>query len=157
MKYSFLSLILILFFAGNINAQGYVGGGKNPSKKIENLEKIKLIETLKLDGDNSVRFFARRDEHNRKLREISKQSEEVIEKMNKLLNDKPEKNSVELKKLSDESLKLDKQMSKERISYVSSLYDILTNEQVAKLIVFERNFKKEIRNFLIKEREKDSK
>jgi len=155
MKYTFLTFFILLFVSIGILAQD---GHKNSSfNRIENLERIKLMEALKMNEETSVRFFARRMEHKKKLRELDKQSDEILYKIKRTLQDKPDKNSSELKKLSEEYFKLQYQIPKERCNFYSSLGDILSEEQIARLLVFEKNFRDEIKNFIIKDRFKDRK
>ena len=44
------------------------------------------------------------------------------------------------------------QFDKGRVDFVNSLSDILSYEQIGKLIIFEKRFRNEVRKLLIKER-----
>jgi hypothetical protein len=156
MKYSFLTLFVILFIAVSVRAQDDAKM-QPPFKRIENLEKVKLIEALKLNEETSVRFFARRGDFKKKVRQYDKQSNEVLAKIRKLIDEKSDKNGNELKKLSDEYLKLQNQIPKEKASFMCSLSDILTSEQIARLLVFEKDFREELKNLVFKERSPDRK
>lgn len=156
MRYSLFCLFIFMLIPAYLSAQDD-HEGKRPFKKIEKLEQIKLIEALKMNEETSVRFFARQQENKKKIREYEKQTREVMEKIKKALDDKLDKNSSEYKKLTDEYLKLSVQIQKERMAFVNSLSDILSSEQIARLVLFEKNFRDEIRNLLFKERFKDKK
>ncbi len=154
----YLIVLLFMFFCTSVLVKAQDDNdGRRPFKKLDKLEQIKLIEALKMNEETSVRFFARQQEHKRKVRDYEHQSREIMNKLKKDLEDKPEKSSSELKKLTDEYLKLLVQIQKERMSFINSLSDILTTEQIARLLVFEKTFRDEIRNLLYKERFKDKK
>ena len=146
----FLLLPVISFAQDDIQEKG-------PHKKLEKLEQIKLMEALKMNEETSVRFFARQGENRRKMRDMEKQSREMLVKINKNLDDKSDKNNSELKKSIDEYLKITVQIQKERMNFINSLSDILSTEQIARLLVFEKNFRDEIRNIIFKEKFKDRK
>jgi hypothetical protein len=156
MRYSLIGFLILLLFPVFLSAQDD-GGERRPFKKLEKLEQIKLIEALKMNEETSVRFFARQQESKKKIREYDKQSRDCLLKMKKILDEKPDKNCSDLKKLSDEYMKLLVKMQKERMSFINSLSDILSTEQIARLILFEKNFREEIRNLLFNEKFRDKK
>ncbi len=57
---------LILLLACSIKAQDRRHHDSDAFKKVEELEKIKLIEALGLNEDTTLRFFARRSEYKAK-------------------------------------------------------------------------------------------
>ena len=125
--------------------------GHNPGmEKIEQLEKIKLIETLKMDEETTLRFFARRSEMMIKTDSLMKTGEEIINKMAMLVDDKTKDHTKELKTLINKFDEVQKSVQKLRSDFVKSLDDILTTEQIAKMIIFDRNFKDELRRVLIR-------
>ena len=117
------------------------------SKKFKELEKIKLIETLNLDEEVVVKFFARRNKLKNQINELHEERELSINLLEDLITKKESETAYSpiLKKISDNELKIIEIKSK----FISSLSSILTKEQIAKFIIFERNFKKDIKNLLI--------
>jgi len=117
-------------------------------EKLEQLEKIKLIESLDMDEDTSIRFFARRNESKREIQELEKKTDDIIFELEKSFNTE-DKNQVEKQKqLISEMLKNRESIELKRNQFINSLGDILSTEQIAKLIVFEKKFRDEIRNVL---------
>lgn len=121
--------------------------------KIERLEKIKLIEALELNEETTLRFFSRRAEHrktmhllqqdaNSKLKEVENaaQNESISEK--------------ELQNLLSEYLLKEQKIVNERNSFINSLNEILTYKQLCSLIVFEKKFKEELRDVILRERQR---
>lgn len=120
---------------------------KRFSKKFKELEKIKLIETLNLDEETTLRFFARRNSAKNKIESLLEDSklnykniEEEISQQNGLQN---------FDELLLNKHTIEKQIIEEREKFINSLNDILTKEQILKFVLFERKFKMDIRDLLI--------
>ena len=148
MKKNFSLLFILILIPVLVSAQG-MRDHKGPREKIEQLEKIKLIETLNMDEQTTLKFFARRNE-----------SRDRIDKLNDSLNvitddleakfSKGDQSGY--KELINKHLAIQKQIAAEHTQFINSLYDILTTEQVAKFIVFEKRFRDQIREFIFKGR-----
>ena len=147
-----IRLVFLAVFIFTISGYGQMRHfGHNPGmEKIEQLEKIKLIETLKMDEETTLRFFARRSEMMIKTDSLMKKGEEIINKMAMLVDDKTKDHTKELKTLINKFDEVQKSVQKIRSDFVKSLDDILTTEQIAKMIIFDRNFKDELRRVLIR-------
>jgi DNA-binding ferritin-like protein len=117
-------------------------------EKLEQLEKIKLIESLDMDEDTSIRFFARRNESKREIQELEKKIEDIIFELEKSFNTEDKNQDEKQKQLISEMLKNRESIELKRNQFINSLGDILSTEQIAKLIVFEKKFRDEIRNVL---------
>ena len=117
-------------------------------EKLEQLEKIKLIESLDMDEDTSVRFFARRNESKREIQELEKKTDDIIFELEKSFNSEDKYQDEKQKLLISEMLKNREAIEMRRNQFINSLDDILSTEQIAKLIVFEKRFREEIRNVL---------
>ena len=151
-KIVFLFLFSILFTAG-MNAQVMIfhGNGQGPLKKIEELERVKLIEALNMDEQTTLKFFARRNEYRQKQIKLFQNSNELLEKLDKEVNkDKPD--NPDIKKQIKEYLEIENKIADNREDFVKSLKDILTTEQIGKYLVFEKKFRNEIREVIFKER-----
>jgi Spy/CpxP family protein refolding chaperone len=118
--------------------------------KIEQLEKVKLIEALNLTEDQSIRFFARRNEHRKEIEKLEMRTEEILRDLENLTEDSNDRNVAEQKRLLNEFLDIRIQIENKRKQFILSLSDILSPEQVSKLVVFEKKFRDEIRKILMK-------
>ena|ERR1035437_93184 len=125
------------------------GRGPRPLEKIEQWEKAKLIEVLKMNEEKSVRFFARRNEHQNKMKEILDKRDQFMKDLNKELLDGTKQNDNVYREKLNNLLSFDSRLTKERESFLKSLNDILTPQQILKLSVFELNFRREIREKLL--------
>jgi hypothetical protein len=158
MKKYFL-IVIILFSAVSLVSAQHMGMGKKFEKdrqKIEELERVKLIEVLNMNEDVSVKFFARRKDYNDKLKDLNQQRDNKLNQIQKLLDEnKSDKNDPMYKKQIDEVISVEKAIMHAKMDFVYSLRDILSYQQVAKYMVFERNFRRELRDLILKERKRN--
>jgi len=124
----------------------------NPNEKIEELEKIKLIEILDADEETTVRFFSKRAEHREKMKQLMDLSDKQLDQLEEIVNNSNEPNDPNLKKIIDDHLNSMQKIEVEKKTFLTSLNDILTYEQIAKVMIFERKFRDEIRGILFRER-----
>lgn len=121
--------------------------------KIERLEQIKLIEALELNEESTLAFFARRSEHRKKMRQLQGESEEILNKLSNII-DAEGTNENDIINLYNDYLAVEKRIFDERHSFINSLDDILTHNQIGKLIIFEKRFKQELKEMIIHERKR---
>jgi hypothetical protein len=125
-------------------------------QKVDQLEKVKLIEYLNLNDDTNVKLLSRRKDFKAKNRSYYKAMDSLIAELESY-DGKNDKQNPAIKKCIEDYQRLELQIMKNRQEYINSLYEILTPEQVGKYIVFEKKFKKEIQDFIFKAREKNHK
>lgn len=145
-----LLLVLIsvpLFAQDNLEPPPPMRGGQN-RERLEQLEKLKLIEVMDLDEETTLKFFARRNEHRDNMRGLSDNRSEALKELQE--NVKDGGNSEEYERLISVILGYEDKIVAERKSFIGSLDDILTTEQIAKMMVFELEFKKKIREHLMR-------
>ncbi|NOX65243.1 MAG: hypothetical protein GXO85_05445 [Chlorobi bacterium] len=124
------------------NKWGMTGG------RISELEKIKLIEVLQMDEETTLKFFSRRNMHQLNQKKIMGKRDSLLKQLDKRIIDGDKK--IDYKKEIYKILDIEKELSNEREKFFKSLDDILSYEQMAKLLVFEKKFRSEIRKQLIK-------
>jgi hypothetical protein len=117
--------------------------------KIEELEKIKLIEILDLNDEVMIKFFNRRKDFIEKNSQLEEKKNKQIDNLRASIDNLDEQKG---KVMIDEILATDEEIVKNRREFVYSLKDLLNNKQIAKFIIFERNFKKELKELLLKKR-----
>jgi hypothetical protein len=123
--------------------------GPKPLEKIEQWEKAKLIDLLNLNEENSVRFFARRNEFQNKMKDILDQRDQLLNDLSRELKEGPKQNDNIYRDKLNNLLSFDSRLMKEKESFLRSLNDLLTPQQILKLSVFEIKFRKEIREKLM--------
>ena len=152
MKNVNLSLLILLMLSTTLFAQRGKWQDEEAREKFEQLEKIKLIETLEMDEETTLRFFARRSEHRKQQDEIQEKIRQKIDNLDVIFKSGRVATVDEIKSDVNEITNLQLQFDKGRVDFVNSLSDILSYEQIAKLIIFEKRFRNEVRKLLIKER-----
>lgn len=145
----FITLLAVIFLSSISFPQKMREKGMKNREKLEQLEKIKLIEALDLDEETSIRFFARRNDSKREIHELEKKSDNIISELETSFDTEDKNQDEKQKQLISEMLKTRESIELKRNQFINSLSDILTVEQTAKLIVFEKKFRDEIRNLLL--------
>lgn len=148
MKKSFIILFVIILLTSISFPQQMREKGMKHRDKLEQLEKIKLIEALDLDEETSIRFFARRNDSKKEIQELDKKADAIIFELEKSFNSDDKNQDEKQKQLISDMLKTRESIELKRNQFINSLNDILSTEQIAKLIVFEKKFREEIRNVL---------
>jgi Spy/CpxP family protein refolding chaperone len=126
--------------------------GGPPLERIERFKKMRMLEMLELNEEQSVRFIARYNEHENKRRDLMRQRDEVLDKIERLLRIKAD--AKEYEKLFTEVVEINRRMGEDRLNFFNSLSDLLTIEQRAKLLLFERRFENELREAMREARER---
>jgi hypothetical protein len=149
-----VSLVLFLFciYAILILPQRKFDRDGEMREKIAQLEKIKLIEVMNMDEETTLRFFSRRSEFQRQHEEMRGNLDKKISDLESTLKSAKMITDAELQSMIDEILNLHLALEKERGNFIRSLDDILTTDQIARYVVFERRFKDELRRLLFHER-----
>jgi len=148
MKNLFITLLTVILLTSISFPQQMKEKGMKNREKLEQLEKIKLIEALDLDEETSIRFFARRNDSKKEIQDLEMKAEDIISELEKSFNSENKNQSENQKQLISEMLKTRESIELKRNQFISSIYDILTVEQIGKLIVFEKKFRDEIRQVL---------
>lgn len=127
-------------------AQGMPGDrppDQRPFERIEHLKKIRLIEMLDLKEEESVRFFARHNEHELANRDLLKERGEALDRVERLVRNNAD--DKEFEKAFGDVMAVDDRIIAEKRKFFAGLSDILTPQQRGKLMLFERRFEKELR------------
>ena len=90
-----------------------------------------------------MRFFARLNDHDGRRRELTRAKDEVLDKLERLVRNHAD--PKELEAVFPEVSAANAKIVEENIQFFNSTSDILSTEQRAKLILFERHFTRELR------------
>lgn len=123
-------------------------------QKMEELKKIKLIEILQMDEETSIKFFTRRSEHMSKVENINQAIKDKMNQIEEMVTNIKDKNDPTLKRAVDEYLQLQEKVMRERQNFFKSVSELLSYEQMGKLVVFEEKFRSEISGLLFRQRMK---
>jgi hypothetical protein len=136
-------LSFLLISAAALSAQPRHGDRSQWPDRIESYKKVRMLEALKLDEDQSVKFVSRYDKHQEIMRGFDKQRNDLIDNLDTL--SRSDAGDAAFDGIYGNLMEIDKQIAGERQKFLSELKEILSNKQIAEYIVFERNFVKELR------------
>ena len=152
MKFLIFTVSLMMVFSIQSLSQMHDRPPQHMRDKVNQLEKIKLIEVLEMDEETTLRFFSRRSVHQTKVNELIEHTDEIITQMEDIFKAGKVYTEAELKSLIEEANAIHNQIVQSKSDFINSLDDILTTEQIAKLIIFERRFKNELKRAMFKRR-----
>jgi Spy/CpxP family protein refolding chaperone len=115
-------------------------------QRIEEWRKIKLIETLDLTEEQSIKLLTREKDLRQSEKQLMEQRKSALERMRQLVKGNP--TEAEIQKEIGVLTQIGKDMVQKRTEYVTGLKDILTPKQIGMLLIFEDNFAKELRRTL---------
>jgi len=149
--------IYLLCFLSLVSVQTFAQFDDEPPPhhfrdKIFQLEKIKLIETLQMDEETTLRFFSRRSKTENVIDSLRKNIDDLLNKIDQKISGNNQTNDKVLKSLIEKVGEIRLKIDQKRIDFVKSLSDILTTKQIAKFVVFEKKFRDELAKSLMKDR-----
>jgi Spy/CpxP family protein refolding chaperone len=115
-------------------------------RRVEEFKKIRLMEVLKLNDDESIRFFNRYDKFQEELRGLEHERNRIIDDVDSLV--KQDAKAEAYGKDFDELIALGQKVADARVHFYTEVRGLLTPQQMAKLIVFERDFGRELREII---------
>ena len=125
------------------------GPDRGPDQRMERLQqlkKLRLLEVLKLNEEESIRFFTRYNKFEEELRDLERERNDIIDDLEMQLKEGEKVESLE--KSFDDLFALGQKVVDARIRFYKEVRGMLTPQQVAKLIVFERNFTRDLREII---------
>lgn len=145
-------LITVVFLAAFVQLLPQQRG--EGMRRIEQLEKLKLIEALNMDESTSVKFFLQRRDYYTKRRSLTIKVDSLYSALKEELSNSKKPDDAIYKKLTDELLSAEKALALLRTDYISSLYGLLNYEQVSRYVIFEKRFNEELRDMIEKHRKR---
>lgn len=149
MKNVYLAILAISFllFPQSGWAQrhwGYERSDRPHSERLDKFRKMRLIEVLKLNEEDAVRFITKQTVHENKVREIMDKRNDVLDQIAQYIKENGE--PAELEKLCLKIKEADKEMFGERQRFHDEIKQLLTPAQFGKFLVFEREFGRNVRD-----------
>ncbi|MCB2204343.1 hypothetical protein KQI65_06295 [bacterium] len=152
MKHTGITILLLLLL-GTLPAAAQFGppdDDEGPRGRLEELRRLKMIEALDLNEEQAVRLTVREKKFREQEEKERGKRDEVLEELRSLVKDKA--SDAEIMKTVEKLEELGMGFVKRRQDYLRSLTDFLSAEQIARLVLFEHHFAKEIKRILGKAR-----
>jgi Spy/CpxP family protein refolding chaperone len=141
LSFALVALLLPSFLA---NAQSRRNEAQRPaSERIESFKKVRMMEAMKLDENQSVKLFARYNDHQDQMKSLERESNELFDKLESQIRSNASEG--EYQQTIGELRSYEKKRTEERQRYFNELKDVLTPKQLAEYMVFERNFARDLR------------
>jgi hypothetical protein len=144
MKIYLMSAFLLVITAAGAIGQPMREPGSRPSERVEQWKKLRMIEMLDMTEEQSIRFFARLNEHEKQKKELMKKKGDALDKIDRLV--RIEAADEEFGEVFEEIGTVDRNLIRLQTDFFEGLQDILTTEQRGKLLLFERHFDRQLRN-----------
>ena len=141
-----LALVLIFLMIENVVAQDQLPLYGPAAERIAQYKKIRLMEVVQMNEEESVRFFARYNKHEENMRDIGRERNDLIDRLQKL--SKSNSNDAALENVIKDISMSEEKLLEERTKFLKELRDILSLKQLSQFIVFERNFNKNLRELM---------
>jgi hypothetical protein len=143
---SLLTILALVLISSCSFAQGGAPPvpDNKPIERLDRLRKMRLIESLDLKEDQSVRFLARLNEQEKTRKELRKQRGELLDKVEQMVGNHA--SAADFDQVFSGVFALDQKLIESSRVFVEGLKDILTPEQRAKMLLFERHFENELRD-----------
>jgi hypothetical protein len=149
MKRSWIVLItlLIVIISSEVGAQhrrrSSDPGGDRP-EQLEKYRKMRLIEYLNLNEEDAIRFFAKHNSHEQKIRDVMEKRDQLVDEISEKIQKTANINEIGM--LTEKIRGVDKEMFDERQRFQEDIKQILSPMQFAKFILFERDFGRKVRD-----------
>lgn len=114
-------------------------------ERVDKFRKMRMIEMLKLEEEDAVRFFAKQSAHEDVMGGLMKSRNEALDDLEELIKDEKGENK-EAQALAENVLDADQKIFGERQRFQAEIRKLLTAEQFGKFLIFERNFGRQIRD-----------
>jgi hypothetical protein len=142
-KAGMMLLVLAAISAQSVAQENPPQGQGRALERVEQFKKIRLMEVLNLDEQNSIKFFARYNKYQEHLRDLRKKQVQALGQVQSLR--KSNAADAEYDKMVDELLSLESQINEAKAKYVEELKPVLTSKQLVEYLVFEARFQQNLR------------
>lgn len=115
-------------------------------ERLEKFRKMRLVEVLKLNEEDAVRFYAKQSAHEDKVRGMMDTRNDALDDVEKMIKGK--NSGGDLQKRVDQLLEVDQQIFGERQRFQKEMRQFLSPEQFARFMLFQRNFGNQVRDAL---------
>lgn len=145
-----LASLMLLIISATVCAQGRMGRGfGNPEKhgmhmkNLESLRLLKLLEVLDLDDNQNDRFISAFSKFRRNSKSIREQIDNEVTDLREYLGQEDRADNAILEKV-DLIVRKREEIEQERKKFFERIKDILTPEQLGRMMVFQERFEREL-------------
>ncbi len=96
-------------------------------ERVDQLRKVRMIDELDLKEEQSVRFFARLNEFDKRRKELMRERHGLLDKLEQSIKDNADEK--ELEKMFPALAGMDQRMAEEKAKFFGGLSDVLSTQQ----------------------------
>ncbi len=112
-------------------------------RQLEEIKIWQMTKEMNLPTDKSERFFPLYNRYTEEMRHTTSEREGSVRKLDSLIRDRA--NEADVRKQIEDVTQLDTRLADIHLNFIRSLGKILTPTEIAKYMVFEQRFDREIR------------
>lgn len=125
---------------------------RKAQERLDLIKKMKLLEVLELDETTGEKFLLKYNAAESKIKEIDMQINDISDDLRKSIRKEDKQKNSEL---TNQLIAKQKEFFDAQIEKLNSVKSVLSEEQFAKYVLFENNFPKMIRKFLMDREKRD--
>jgi Spy/CpxP family protein refolding chaperone len=119
--------------------------GQRPAmERVESLKKVRMVESLKLDENQSMKLIARYNKHRETIHSFERESGTLFDKLEAQIE--ADASDGEFNQTLAALMDIEKRKFEARTKFIDELREVLTPKQIAQYVVFERNFARDLRD-----------
>jgi len=150
MKKQFTIMAIALLLASCALAQfehGHTGPKAHLRERISMIRMWKLVEFLDLSEEQSMAFFPAMNEHESRMKALHEHERRILDRIETIL-DEESPNRTALSAAVDSVMTLRDERTASKAEFIDKANAILTIEQKARFLLFDRIFEREINNII---------
>ncbi len=113
------------------------------AQRVEQWKKVRLMEILKLDDETAIRFFNRYNKHQEDLRDVQRQREETLRRLESLRRSNAA--DADIDKAIQDLRSVEGKILETRDRFWKELRTVLNTKQFADYVFFESTFNRQLR------------
>ena len=138
MKNIKISILLLILFGAGFSMSPHDG------EKARMLMKWKLTEYLDITEEQGDKFFPRFNSFQKEHKSLHKQIGKLFDEVEEMIDDE-KVDSGDIEKIQNQINDLEHERHELRMNFLDKNKDVLTDEQIAKLLVFDHKFKRKLK------------
>ncbi|MCK4545322.1 hypothetical protein KAU43_07265 [candidate division WOR-3 bacterium] len=144
-KYFLISFLLCTIFTIPVNANPSRENNSKGLKKLETLKIWKLVEYMELTDEQADKFLPRYRNFGKDLKTLNKKKLSIIRS---LVKDIKDNNIGNVKSQINQVTEYEKETINRKDIFLKDISNILSDEQMAKFVVYEYKFREEVKRIL---------
>ncbi len=145
-RLSSLIILLMIISQADVFSQQRMHRMQEGRDRLETLRQVRMIEALDLDEETAARLTVLDKERQAQTRELQRQIDDLHDELEAALDE--DESEAELRAIRSKIEEKRNALHENRTRFYRDAEEYLTPRQMAELMVFERNFTRDIRQYM---------